>query len=209
MVRPGRTAGAASLLVALGLIGGSGAAYARTGTPHARNGFAPVQGVVSALSTGSMQVTTASGSVTVSLATTTRVSVVNKVTTSALTQNARVELHLVSGTTTVDAVSIEPSRANRPTPKPTTRPTTHPTRPTRTGTGAPRARTHVGGQFVGISGNTITIRTPQGQTASYTLAPNASVTQTVKGQVGDLKIGKTVQVFARSGVALAITIFNS
>jgi hypothetical protein len=202
-------AGAASLLLALGLIGGSGAAFARTGTPHAKNGFAPVQGTVSALSSGSMQVKTASGNVTVSLTTATRVSVVNKVTTSALTQNARVELHLVSGTTTVDAVSIEPSGTTRPTSRPTTRPTTHPTRPTRTGTRAPHARTRVGGQFVGISGNSITIRTPQGQTASYTLAPNASVTQTVKGQLTDLKIGKTVRVFARSGVALAITILNS
>jgi hypothetical protein len=59
-----------------------------------------------------------------------------------------------------------------------------------------------------VSNGKLTLRNWQGQTATYTLSPNVTVTKTVRGQLSDLAIGQTVRIAVRPGstTALAVTI---
>jgi FtsP/CotA-like multicopper oxidase with cupredoxin domain len=154
--------------------------------------------------------------VSVVLRLSTRVAGVVSGTTTDLTSNARVELHLVNGTT-VDAVRVDlVTRTAQPPHTSTgahvhgTKPAgkvghVHPARPNPT----PRVPTRVAGQVVSVNGSSITIRTPRG-TSTYTLAGNVSVVLIMNGTSSDLALGETVQsVVNSSNAALEITILKA
>jgi hypothetical protein len=54
----------------------------------------------------------------------------------------------------------------------------------------------------------LTVRTPQGQTTTYALSKNVTVTKTVRGTLSDLHAGQTVRIAALPGTttAFAVTI---
>lgn len=212
MIRRTPLMGAAAGLVALGLIAGSGAASAQTKTSHGT----ALKGTIQTLSTTSFLLKPSTGSaVTVNFNVQTRVEKIVAGTTADLTSNAHVKLQLQSGTTTVTAVTIEPT-VTKPagsTTGTTTRPVrTHPTKGTKPGTGTTTGRTHTaaGGQVVSLSGSTLTLKGRGGTTTTYTLASNVKITKVVKGTTNDLAQGETVQVFVpATGAAREITILAS
>jgi hypothetical protein len=67
---------------------------------------------------------------------------------------------------------------------------------------------HPRGQIVSVANGQLSLKDRQGQTTTYTLGQNVSVTKTVPGQLSDLAIGETVRIAARTGssTALAVTI---
>jgi hypothetical protein len=175
----------------------------------------------------SLQVTTASGTQAYALASGTHIIKVSKGTTADLVKNARVELHLVSGTTTADAVEVDliakgqgtkapgtkPAHSGTPRPTPSTTPTApRHGRPARIGTAGatPKRGAHAGGQIVSVSGNTITVSSWNGQQASYTLTNTVTITKVSAGNASDLAKGQTVQVVATSSnTAVEVTILAS
>jgi hypothetical protein len=176
------------------------------------------------VSSSTLQVKTTTGSVTVNLAATTHVVKVTGGSRADLTPNARVELQLAKGTTTVNAVQIDLVTKTKSTTKtgtgtkPTrTKPTTGArptgTKPTHTWTGThpAGANTHAGGLIMSVSGNSITIRTQRGQTATFTLGSNVTITKESSGKLSDLAVGQTVQVFVgrTANTAAAVTILNA
>ena len=213
-----KAAMAGGVLVA-GLLAGTGFVSAHGG--HGVSGsLASVNG------TSSIVVKTASGNVPVNLASTTRV--IREVAGSKadLKAGTHVGLHLVQGTTTVDAVEVEGANKPQGTAKPATGAGTRTKRHTgsTTGTGTTArpvrtgASTHAGGQVVSLQGNTLMVsgrkgQTGQATTATYTLASNVTITKSVNGKLSDLAaaVGKTVEVHLnRAGNAAAeITILNA
>lgn len=212
--------GAVSALLAMGLLAGSGTVSAQTsgkGTRPTHVHAAPLKGTITSLGTGSFQLQTQTGSVTIPYTTKTHVALVKAGTTADLKPNARVSLHLVSGTA---ADSVEVSAAKPAGTKTTTttkhavsktwtKPTgTTPTTHTRTGT-----PTHVAGQVVSFDAttNTLVIARGHGQSnATYTLTANAGITTVSAGTTSNLAKGQSVQVIASStGAAVAIVILNA
>lgn len=171
-----------------------------------------VTGKITQLNGTSLQVQTASGTVTEQLTTTTVVFKETKGTVADLTPGAFASVTLASGTTTVTAVHVESRNAGS-----STRPVKTGQKGTKTGT-APKTKPagtttrihtgmHRGGQIVGVANGQLTLRDRQGQT-TYTLGQNVTVTKTVRGQLSDLAVGETVRVAARPGAttAFAVTI---
>jgi hypothetical protein len=237
MIRRKTIMGAAGALLAFGVAAGSGAAFAQT--PAHGFGMA-LKGTVQSVGSSSFQLETSAGSlVTVAFDAKTHVEKIVAGTTADLTSNARVEVQLKSGTTTVTAVTIEPA-FNKPAGTTSgtarTHPVhTHPAKGTATGSGATGTKTGTksgtktgtkpargtkpvtgsahsitGGQVVSLSGNTLKLTGRGGTTATYTLASNVKITKLVAGTTSDLVQGETVQVFAPAGgTAREITILAS
>jgi len=213
MFRPARNIGVTGALLSIGLIGSTGFAAAKTAGHHGH--FAPLKGVVTAVSTNTLQLQTPSGAKSVGLTSATRIVRIVSGTSGDLIPNARVDLHLVKGTTTINAVQIDAVTHTKVHTK--TMPATH----TKKGTGAPHtakgtARTargdhaHSGGQISAVNGNNVTIRDREGQTKTYTLANNTTITKTMSGAASDLSVGETVQAFVNSNnAAIAVTILNA
>ena len=213
MFRPARNIGVTGALLSIGLIGSTGLAAAQTASHHGH--FAPLKGVVTAVSTNTLQLQTPSGAKSVGLTSATRIVRIVSGTSGDLIPNARVDLHLVKGTTTINAVQIDAVTHTKVHTK-----TVHATH-TKKGTGAPHtakgtARTargdhaHAGGQISAVNGNNVMIRDREGQTKTYTLANNTNITKMMSGAVSDLSVGETVQASVNSNnAAMTVTILNA
>lgn len=218
---------AVAVVAAFGLLAAAGPALAHGGPhgPHGARGprgaFAPVTGTIAAVSAGSVQVTTASGPVTLNLTSSTHVMRDVKATTADLAANEMVRLTLTSGTTTVTSVTIMPApgtrrQGTRPAPSGTPRP--HPTfvgtpRPRPQGTHTPKAPhaalNHGGGKVVSISGNTLVVAGPKNTQTTYTLSASVTVTRVVAGTISNLAVGQNVVVVKDpAGNAREILIFG-
>jgi hypothetical protein len=161
-------------------------------------------------------VQTRTGSVAVTLTSSTHV--IRRVSGSAvdLSRGEVVDLQLVRGQTSVTTVHIYAPGATLPAQSPTH--PTHPPRLTRT-THPPHAgRTpvarpeHGPAQIIALTDTTITVRYGDGRSATYTLAGNLTVVKDVVGQLTDLAVGQTVSVRFKNGgstVADWITILRS
>jgi hypothetical protein len=175
------------------------------------------RGVVTGVTSDNLRIQTASGNVTAPWTSSTRVIRMVIGTSVDLAVSAHVTLHLVTGTSTVNAVQIDmtmPRQSKPPSPHPTPS-GTYP--PHRVGTPKPDTATHhhphgpmnqIEGQVLKVSGGAITVRTRQGQTATYTLLRNATITKWMPGKFGDLAIGLEVRVVIVAGKTASITILN-
>lgn len=155
-------------------------------------------GKITKVTSTSLQVQTTSGSVTEQLNSSTRIVKEVKGSLSDLTPGAYARVTLASGTTTVTAIHLEAKAG------------THPAR-SHTGsagstTSKPKTGLHRGGQIVSVANGQLTLRTRQGQTASYKLGATVSVTKTVSGTLSDLAVGETVQVHVRTGSTTAAAV---
>lgn len=169
----------------------------------------PLRGLITAVGTNGLQLQTASGTVNVSFVRgTTQVVRFVMGSTADVTAGKRVDLHVVKGSRTVDAIHVE---QNRPAPL-------HPTGvrvPSRSG--APHRDVNdvsaqpLSGQVVSLSGGTLTLRFGNGSTGTFTLGSNVNVNEVLTGSLADLGVGETVQIFlAKSGnVARSIIITNA
>jgi hypothetical protein len=160
----------------------------------------------------------------VSLNASTRVTRLVAGSSADLVANARVELHFAAGTTTVNSIRIEAGygsggSARSSTTKHTSRQTPVPgsTRtPKRSATPAihvhPAApkRTETDGQIVKATSTSISVRGDRGQSFTYDLGPNVSVTKVMLGKISDIATGERVLAVMGSGnLALWVTITNS
>ncbi|GAC1461937.1 MAG: hypothetical protein PVSMB7_01010 [Chloroflexota bacterium] len=209
----------AGALLAIGFIAGSGSAWAqgKAGARGSHAHAAPIAGVITATGPGqgSLQVRTASGTATVTLSSTTHVMRVAPGSAADLIPRALVELHLVQGTTTVDAVRIAPAnkglRGSR-TAGSVRGARAHTGVVTKTGRlhAGSAKRAHLAGQITTVSSNMITLQGRNAQTATYTLANTVTVVKMTPATLSDLAIGQNVKVIATSGnAAIAVTIVNA
>lgn len=211
-------------VVAVGLLAAAGPALAHGG-PRDRGvrGAAPVVGTIAAVSGSTVQLTTSTGSVTLTLTAETHVARETVGSRNDLSTGENVDLALTPGTTTVTAVTIEPARsasqgshpARASHPEGTPRP-----HPTSVGTPRPKpARTPVthsappagraGGQIVSFSGSTLVVSGRKGTSTTYTLTANASVTKIVAATSASLAVNQKVQVMrTASNTAIAILILG-
>lgn len=178
----------------------------------------PVRGLVTAVSSTSLHVQTATGSVTVGLAASTTVTRRVAGSTADLSRGQQIDAQLTSpGGTVIKSIHIElpPPRTNS-----SKRAVGHLSRNrtrlvhlfSASGTSKNSGpSTGVSGQIVSLGSSTITIRSPHGNTASYQLASNLSVSKTMLGRAGDLAFGETVFAWVNrtSGVASTVTILSS
>ena len=209
------------------LVASLAAAYAGFATvlAHGSPPLKPVNGIVTSIGSGSMQLLTAGGSVSVSLNSSTRVTRLVAGSNADLVANARVEVHFAAGTTTVDSIRIEAGRGAggsvrtsptkhslRPTPRPvSTRtakrsatPGTHLHPPT------PNRRNETDGQIVKVTATSISVRGDRGQSSTYNFGSNVSVTKVMPGKVSDIATGERVlALLGSSNLALWVTITNS
>ena len=188
------------------LIGGSGAAALAAHRDLTVQ--KPLRGLVTAVGTNGLQLQTASGSVNVAFARgTTQVVRFVMGSTADVTAGKRVDLHVVKGTRTIDAVHVE---QNKPTQS-------HPVAHITPRTGAPRRDGNelspqpLSGQVVSLSGGILTLRFANGSTGAFFLGPNVHVNEALTGSLADLGVGETVQIFlTRSGsMARSIIITNA
>ena len=172
----------------------------------------PLRGLIIAVGSSVMQIQTSSGSVNVGL-TKGVTHVVRSVmaSTGDVTVGKRVDLHVVKGTRTVDAIQIEQNGSApvhrsgvHTTPKDEDRPIRH-----RAGNGA--AASSLSGSVVSFNGGTLTVRYGNGSTGTFSLAPNVHVNEALSGSLADLGVGETVQVFLGKpgNVARSIVIINA
>jgi hypothetical protein len=181
-------------------------------------GFAPVQGQMTYVGNGKLQVSTNSGVVTVALNPTTKVVRVVSGSTADLHANQLVDMHIVPGTTTVDMIRIEgmakPPASHPALPKHREMIISQPSlsadgqnKHLRTPPGNPPNFTE--GQVVSASDSSITIRTLSGK-VTYSISNTVTVTKLITGSQTDLAVGEMVQVFrGRDGSALSITIMSA
>jgi hypothetical protein len=184
---------------------------------------APIKGVVKSVGPGSLQIQTQSGMVSVQFTGSTHVTKIVSGTTADLAPDARVTLQLAAGTTTVTAVQVEPAFTKPASARPSkTNPhaagsrssTKSPRKSTTSGTTSKHTwtgtRTHIDGQIVTSSGSTLSLRGRGGQTLTFALASNATITKATAGTTSDLAAGETVEVIAPTGgAAVAITILSA
>jgi hypothetical protein len=159
-----------------------------------------------------MQIQTSGGTVNVGLSRgVTHVVRSVMASTRDVTSGKRVDLHLVKGTRTVDAVWVEQNKS-----APAHRIAVH-TSPRDGDRSVPHRDQSVAttparsGQVVTLSGDTLTLRYGNGSTGTFTLAPNVHVNEALSGSLADLGVGETVQVFlGKTGnVASGIVIINA
>ena len=131
--------------------------------------------------------------------------------TADVTPGKRVDLHLVKGTRTVDAIHVEQNKPApvhrvvvRTTPRNVDRSLPH-------RDASDTSPQFLSGQVVSLSGGTITVRYGNGSTGSFPLGSNVNVNEALSGSLADLGVGETVQVFLGKpgGVAKTIIIINA
>jgi hypothetical protein len=170
-------------------------------------GLIAMRGVVTDVTSTSVQVQTQTASVTLALTARTHV---NRLVSGSLADLARgqtVELHVIPGTSTVDFVRIEPANA-------------HPhleafASMQRLSDGPRRQAAGPNGrgaaQILSISGSRLKVRYHSGQSATYTLSANVTITKVLTGRLGDLAVGEAVQLslWRGSNTCATITILNT
>lgn len=70
----------------------------------------------------------------------------------------------------------------------------------------PNPGTHAGGQIVSFANSQLTLTSRRGQSITYTLAGNATITKTTTGSLSDIKVGQTVRVHTAKGSTTATTV---
>lgn len=141
--------------------------------------------------------------------------------TNDLVQGARVDLHILKGTT-VDAVRIAPPPRRRHLPHLMQRPDygfmsvrsgPHVARHVNTSGQHSQSSAEVDGviQTFNRSTNALTLLMHGGKTTVYAVTDNVKVTKIVNGSLSDLSVGQRIQVFANrsTNMAASITINNS
>jgi hypothetical protein len=166
-----------------------------------------ITGKITKVSSTSVTVQTQSGSITEQLTGSTVVMKETRGGLSDLAPRTFVRVTLTSGSNTVTAVYIESRSGSSGHPSKTGTPEPTGTSGTKSPS-KPKTGSHRGGQVVSVANGRLTLRNGQGQTTTYTLSPNVTVTKTVHGQLSDLAVGETVRIHARPGstTALAVTI---
>lgn len=198
------------------LLAGTQTSWAH-GKPESITQGASVQGTVTALDSGSLQLQTVTGSVTVNLTDQTRVLRLVHGSTADLHTNQHIELHFVSGSTVVDAIQIDAAVLTKDAPdrKPTgPRPpepkhiSPHPPS-THTPSAHPAFPTKEAGDITVVGSNTISVRAGHGKPMTFNLSASVSVTKLMNGTLGDLGIGETVRVLRGHTGASLVTIVNA
>ncbi len=172
----------------------------------------PLRGLITAVGTNGLQLQTASGTVNISFARgTTQVVRFVMGSTADVTAGKRVDLHVVKGSRTVDAIHVEQSKpaplhpvaAHLP-PKSGDRPVPH--RDVNDVSPQP-----LSGQVVSLNGGILTLRFGNGSTGTFTLGSNVNVNEALTGSLAELGVGETVQIFlTKAGnVARSIIITNA
>lgn len=193
------------------------------GGPHGAQ-YAPVKGTVLSFTNGNLQVQTQTGTVSVAVTSATHVIRQMSGTTNDLQPKVEVSAHLVKGTTTIDAIRIDPPHAaqaphtriagskhstSRTKPAAQTKPAnststtwTHKT---------PGAATEVSGAVVSATSGSVTLLDRHSAKAiTYTLSNPTTITKVVGGSPSDLAQGETVQIIkGHSGTTVAIIILNA
>jgi hypothetical protein len=199
-------------LAALGVALTSGAASTAFAFHRESARSSPLRGLITAVGNTGMQLQTTNGTVSVEIAKgTTHVVRYVMGSTADVTPGKRVDLHLVRGTRTVDAIHVEQNN-----PAPAHRVAAH-TTPRNVERSLPRRDTSdtapqfLSGQVVSLSGGTITVRYGNGSTGSFPLGSNVNVNEALSGSLADLGVGETVQVaLAKPGnVAKNVIIINA
>jgi hypothetical protein len=203
-------------LGALLLLGTAAPALAHGRIGH--GGLPPVAGMVTYVGGTKLQVSTATGVVTVGLTAATHVVRVVSGSTLDLHPNQMVRVHVVPGTNTVDVITIEgmgKAPGSHGTPphhapfisNPDAVLIVGPVKHRTSATTAPP--THPDAQVVSVSASSITIRIGSGN-KTYAISSSVTVTKLVTGSQNDLAIGEMVQVLRRGdGTALAVTIMGA
>lgn len=175
-----------------------------------------VSGVVTSVDGQNLLVQTRTGSVAVTLTSSTHV--IRRVSGSAadLSRGEVIDLQVARGQTSVTTIHIYAPGATLPAQNPThpTRPTrpTHSPHPPRTDRTTMATPERGPAQIVALTGTTITVRYGDGRSATYTLAGNLTVVKDMVGQLTDVAVGQTVSVRFKNGtstVAAWITIVRS
>lgn len=175
---------------------------------------APIQirGLITVVGNNGLQLQTSSGTVNVTLVkgiTHVLRSVMGS--TGDVTPGKRVELHLVKGTRTVDAIHVQ---ENKPAPvrrTPVHSPSFH-TSPKSGDRSLPHGDANgimpqlLSGQVVTLIGGTLTLKYGNGSTGSFALGPNVNVNEALSGSLADLGVGETVRVFLGKSGSMARTI---
>ena len=172
----------------------------------------PLRGLITAVGSSTLQLQTANGTVSVPLVKGTT-HVVRSVmgSTADVTTGKHVDLHLVKGTHTVDAIHIEQDKPAHYSPGDPH--TAQERRSFRATPGRERCDTAADvrpGRFPSTVESSPCDSAPD-RPVSFTLGPNVHVNETLTGSLADLGVGETVQIFlAKSGsVARSIIITNA
>ncbi len=193
------------------------------GGPHGAQ-YAPTRGTVLSFSNGSLQVQTQTGTVSVAVTSATHVTRQMSGTTNDLQPKVHVSAHLVKGTTTIDAIRIDPAHAAQTThthvaggkhstsqtkPAGQTKPS-HSTSTTWTHK-TPGAGSEVSGEVVSATTGSVTLLDRHSaKTVTYTLSNPATITKVVGGSQSDLAQGEMVEIIkGHSGTTVAIIILNA
>lgn len=205
------------MAVALPLAAGMGTALARS-PQHGhrlRGGHGAIHGLVTAVGGGTLTAQTATGSVTVTLASTT--SVIREVSGSLADLRAGeiVDVHPAHGAGT-QVVHIFPAGSTLPQPPAHSRrngghhsgtePYGH-----RHGLGPRSLGPRGPARIESVDGSTIRLRYVNGTTGTILLATRVSVVKDMRGQLTDLAVGQMVDVRVKPGttIAMAVVILNS
>jgi hypothetical protein len=165
-----------------------------------------IAGKITRMSGTSVQVQTTAGLVTEQLTSGTRVTKVTQGSLSDLTPGTFATVTLTAGTNSVTAVRVGSKVGTAGHPRSGTHPA-HPIRVSNGGTTSkPHTGSHQGGQIISATNGELVLRNRQGQTTTYTLGQNVSVTKIVSSQVRDLAIGETVRIAARPGSTTALAV---
>jgi hypothetical protein len=171
----------------------------------------PLRGLITAVGNNALQLQTANGTVSVPIVKGTT-HVVRSVmgSTADVTVGKHVDLHVLKGTRTVDAIHIDQDKPAPIHPVIHTPPKTGDrSAPHRDASGA--TRQPMSGQVVSLNGGTLTLRFGNGSTGAFTLGSNVHVNEALTGSLADLGVGETVQIFlGKSGsIARSIIITNA
>ena len=203
--------GKGALLLALGFILSTCPASAQgANTGQSWTLYTSVNGIVTSGSRGILTVVTPSGSVSVRLTRTTRVTEVLTGSIADLTPNQWVELWLAPRTATVKAARV--GLVDRARYSTTSCP--RPSRSSQPPSGIPRESrergTHVAGRITGVAVHSITVSDQDGHTATYAIDDGTGITKFVAGRRANLAIGEMVLVctIRTRNVATAITILS-
>jgi len=207
----------ASISLPLSLALGAAPALAHGG-PHGAQ-YAPTKGMVLSFAGGNLQVQTQTG--TVSVAVTSATHVVRQVSGTAndLQPKVHVSARLVKGTTTIDAIRIDPAHTAQTTHTHfagSNKHSTSQTKPSHSTSATwthqtPGAATEVSGEVVSATSGSVTLLDRHSARATtYTLSNPTTITKVVSGSQTDLGQGEMVEVVkGHSGTAVAIIILNA